>query len=196
MGVLAVTDPRNVVSVSPTGHLCRREAGWENTYTNVVVPVPFHVIVPEPDLSSRAPGNEPDPPVAASWEQELIVTVPETLPLAVVQITATSCGRGLVLLPDPPLEVAPEPEDLPASAPLPDVPLPPAEAVAGDVDPLVLERLTPSRIPPTTTAATTTAAAILNLGFFAHSRNGGTTKEYRALMTQCQKKDGQFPGMP
>lgn len=78
-----------------------------------------------------------------------------------------------------------------------DDPFPPAEAVAGIVEPLVLERFSPSRIPPTTTAATTTAAAILNLGFFAHSRNTATTKGYRALTTRVEEKfGGQFPGMP
>jgi hypothetical protein len=96
-GLSAVTDPRKVVSCCPAGHLLRWEAGWEEMYTKVVIPVPFQVTMPVPDPVSRPPGRVPEPPVVGSSEHELIVIKPERLPLTTVQMTGTFCGPRLVV---------------------------------------------------------------------------------------------------
>jgi hypothetical protein len=73
----------------------------------VVVPVPSHAIVPEPDFDNKLPGKVPDPPVVDSCEHELSVTTAERLPLTIVQITSTFCGPGAVV-PGASLDVDPD----------------------------------------------------------------------------------------
>jgi hypothetical protein len=138
IGLLAVIDPRKVVSVSPSGHFRFCDAGWEETYTNVVVPVSFHVMVLDPDVASTEPGKVPDPPVAWSCEHELMVIELERLPLTVVQIAVTlSGGDEVVVVAPAALASAPERSEDP-ERPDEDGPAPPlvglvplAAAVAG-----------------------------------------------------------------
>jgi hypothetical protein len=104
-------------------------------YTKVEVPVPFHVIVPEPDRASSDAGKVPDPPVVASCEHELRSTFPFEA-LTTVQMAGTLTGPVVVVVPDadevpPPLVLPPGPPDDPASEP-PEPPSPPEPPLVFD----------------------------------------------------------------